>query len=122
MKWSYLLVFTDQFMSYDEAKHFLNARDDVTEWLHVFDNLFILAASTAGTQLGDAVLAYAKKNQNRDKPEGLFLLTEATDDRNGWLPKAAWNLLNDQTTTPPKSTPIALTSIADDVEEEEIPF
>jgi hypothetical protein len=122
MKWSYLLLFSEQFMSYDEAKYFLNARDDVTEWLHIFDNVFVLASSNTAMNLASAVLAYAKKNQNVSKPKGLYLLTELTDDRNGWLTKAAWNLLNNQTTTPPKPV-VAIESASKPADiEDEIPF
>jgi hypothetical protein len=122
MKWSYILLFSEQFMSYDEAKYFLNARDDVTEWLHVFDNVFVLASTNTAVNLAAAVLAYVKKNQKIKKPTGLFLLTELTEDRNGWLQKAAWNLINHQTTTPSEPV-LAIESgskSADD--EEEIPF
>lgn len=102
-KWTYVLAFDDEFMTADEAKYFLNARDDVFEWAHVFDNVYLIVSSTAANALGDRLFEYVKKNQNREKPNGRFLLSEPTGDRNGWLPQVGWNLLDYKSLTKPEA-------------------
>ncbi len=112
-KWTYVLAFNEEFMTADEAKYFLNARDDVHEWAHVFDNVYLIVSSTTANTLGERLLEYVKKNQNREKPKGRYLLTEPSDDRNGWLPQVGWNLLKYRSLTKPG---------ASDELEDEIPF
>lgn len=104
MKWTYLLVFSQPFMSEDEVKHFLNAfvaREDISEWMNVFENTYFLVSSqTAGT-LGNQLLEYAKRNQKKEKPSGQFFMTEIPGDRQGWVVTAAWNMVNHQSMTEP---------------------
>ncbi len=96
-KWTYALIFSLDFMSEDEAKNFLNARDEVIEWLHVFEQFYLIVSSD--TASGDAILQYAKRNQLKKDPNGLFLLSELAPDRQGYLPSAAWNIIERQSAT-----------------------
>jgi hypothetical protein len=124
MSWTYLLLFSDKCMSYDEAKNFLNARDDVAQWVHVFENFFLFVSDNDGESLGTAVLNYVKRNQSKSRPPGNFLVMEISADRQGWLPVVAWNMMNYQSTEEPKTVKptVALPGGPDAVDEEEIPF
>ncbi|HEV2738153.1 MAG TPA: hypothetical protein VGU66_06190 [Candidatus Elarobacter sp.] len=110
-------------MSYDEAKYFLNARDDIAQWTHVFEHFFLFVSDNDGESLGTAVLSYVQKNQGRQKPRGHFLVMEISADRQGWLPVIAWNMMNYQSTEAPKpvKSSVALAGGTDELEEE-IPF
>jgi hypothetical protein len=124
MKWTYLLLFDGEFMSYDEAKYFLNARDDISEWTHVFGCFFLFVSDNDGESLGAAVLAYGQKNQGTQKPNGFCLVMEVHNDRQGWLPTIAWNMMNYKSTQAPEPAKPAkaLPGGTDALDEEEIPF
>jgi hypothetical protein len=47
----------------------------------------------------DPILQYAKRNQLKKDPNGLFLLSELAPDRQGYLPSAAWNIIERQSAT-----------------------
>ncbi len=119
MKWTYILVHSEEFMDHEEVRHFLNAREDISSWLHAFENTFFFISNNTAVSLGEALLQYVRKNRGKRRNAavpGLYVLTEMAKDRQGYLQKAVWNLVDGK--DPDATDELQLPGDADD----ELPF
>lgn len=119
MNWTYILVHSEEFMDNEEARHFLNAREDISSWVHAFDTTFFFISNNSAINLGAALLQYVRKNRGKSKNAvvtGLYILTEIVKDRQGYLQKATWNVVNGK--DPSATDAIELEGDTDD----DIPF
>ena len=85
-RWAYLLVYDDVVGTREQVKDFLNSRKEILNWYHCLpDSFFIVSNKTAN----DLTTIFRQFTQDR----GRFLILDVNTDRNGWLPKQAWEFM-----------------------------
>lgn len=85
-KWTYLLVYSTEVGSYERVKRFLDQRPEILNWVRYMPHTFIIVSDKTAPQLA----AIFRKLTNG---KGRFLILDTQTDRDGWLPKAAWDLM-----------------------------
>jgi hypothetical protein len=87
-RWAYILVFDDALGTRQEIQAFLNTRPEVLNWYACMSNaIFIVSDQTAAT-LQQAVSEFnAGKSAN-------FIVLDVKTDRQGWLPRSAWDFMS----------------------------
>lgn len=81
--WAYLIV-CGAGLSRNDLQDFLNEQTEVTYWYSCLPNCVFLTSTLSASALGDRV--------HERFPEPRFLIVEVHNDRQGWLPEAAWHL------------------------------
>jgi hypothetical protein len=91
-KWTYILVFDDAVGTRREVLDFLDRRPEILDWFTCLPNaVFIVSNKTANE------LASLFRSFTADK--GRFVILDTDTDRNGWLPRKAWNFINGRKAT-----------------------
>ncbi|XHX76110.1 MAG: hypothetical protein RBJ76_16855 [Stenomitos frigidus ULC029] len=86
-RYAYLLVFDVTVGTLEEVSKFLDKREDVFQnWMTILPNSFFVISDKFATELSDVFRTFTK-----DK--GRFIILDVNTDRNGWLPKKAWNFV-----------------------------
>jgi len=85
-KRAYILVFSAK-RDRDDVKHFLDSHSEVLDWFSCFRNAFFLVSTSTAEKL-----AQAYHEQFADGAKRVFI-GHLDDDRQGWLPKRAWDLI-----------------------------
>ena len=86
-RWAYVLIFDDAVGTRDQILEFLNTRSEVLNWYTCLPNAVFLVSDTTAGQLQKVMLEFTRGN-------GRFLILDTKTDKNGWLPKRAWDFLN----------------------------
>ena len=87
-KWAYILVFDDALGTRQEVQAFLNSRSEILNWYACLPNaIFFVSDKTAAT------LSEVIKEFKGDK-NALFIILDVKTDRQGWLPKKAWEFIS----------------------------
>lgn len=89
MKRAYLLIYSDHMGTREQVKAYLDERPEISHWRYDLPNTFYLISDHSAQTLYEVVQEF---NQKR----GLFLICETAPNREGWLPKEAWTLLNEK--------------------------
>ncbi len=88
-KWTYLLVFDDAVGTRREVLDFLDRQPEILNWYTCLSNaVFIVSTKTAGE------LTKLFRSFTSDK--GRFVILDTDTDRNGWLPKKAWDFISER--------------------------
>jgi hypothetical protein len=83
--WTYLLVFDDAFGTEKEVQDFLTTMNDVDWWYRCLPNaIFVTAYLTAKNLSGELRKRF---------PRGRHIVLDCNTDREGFLPRKAWNLI-----------------------------
>ena len=85
MAWAYLIVFSKTLGSRKEVQDFLEEQSEVSYWYSCLPNCVFFTSSLVAEELADRVRGHFDN-------DGRYLITEVHEDREGWLPKAAWRL------------------------------
>ncbi len=100
MKKAYLLIYNDQVGTRDDLKEVLDHNQAIYHWRYDLPNTFYLISEQSAANLYKLIQRF---NQKR----GRFLIGEVGQDKQGWLPKKTWTLLNkkgpEKTTFMPKA-------------------
>ena len=83
----YLFIYADDVGSRAEVRDFLDGCDDITHWRHDLPNTFYLQSDLPADELYDVVQGFNAKR-------GRFLICEVGENKQGWLPRRTWRLLN----------------------------
>jgi hypothetical protein len=83
----------------DEIRHFLNARDEVDDWIVVRPNVILLRANIDMARFVDTLNAFLKRNQPDGSRTGMLVgLNDFRSDTKGTegtlkglMPKAVWD-------------------------------
>ena len=87
--WNYLLVFNDDVGTMEQVKEFLNSRSEILTWYFCLTHaIFIRSSYTAST------LQRVFREFTKDKAR--FIILDCKTDRNGWLPRHAWEFMKDE--------------------------
>jgi hypothetical protein len=89
MRKAYLLVYSNSLGTREKVKNVLDKTNKVIHWRYDLPNSFYLVSEFTASQISDVIRA---KLGN-----GRFIITEISDNKQGWLPKASWDLIKTKT-------------------------
>ena len=84
---SYILIFNDTVGTRAEILEHLDTLPSVTHWYVCMPNCIFLTSTVSADTISKAI------KEKFGYREGRYLVMESNNDRQGWLPKAAWHLL-----------------------------
>jgi hypothetical protein len=85
--WTYLFVHTEQYGTREKVKAFIESRPDIiVNWYYCLPNSFFIVSPYTAEQLSNHLHSFSAT--------GWFVVLDTATDRNGWLPKTAWELMN----------------------------
>ena len=87
MKRAYLLLYNDDVGTRDAIKHYIDNDPLVLFWRYDLPYSFYIISNSSAQELAESFQGLNKKN-------GMFLITEVSKNKQGWLIKDAWTLLN----------------------------
>ena len=86
-RWAYILVFDDGLGTRQEIQKFLDSRQEVLNWYACMSNAIFLVSDKTANSLQEMIKEFNKgKNAN-------FIILDVKTDRNGWLPRKAWEFM-----------------------------
>ena len=83
----YLLVYSKSFGERQEVKDYFSSCSVVNRWRYDLPNSIYLASDEPASILG----RYIRERS----PDARFILTEISNNREGWLPKETWGFIHD---------------------------
>ena len=89
MKRAYILVYSDSMGSREQVKQFLDERSEISHWRYDLPNAFYIVSELSADNLYKII-------QELNQERGRFLVCEVGSNKQGWLPKKTWALLNDK--------------------------
>ena len=89
MKHAYLFIYNDSVGTREQVKEFLNKRQEISNWRYDLPNMFYLISEKSAQELYEII-------QEFNKERGFFLICEAGQNRQGWLPEKTWTLLRER--------------------------
>jgi len=87
---AYLFIYDNGMGTRAEVKDFVDRCPDIQYWRYDLPNTFYLVSDLSAQKLYDAV-------QEFNAERGRFLICEVGKNKQGWLPKRTWHLLNRKT-------------------------
>jgi len=87
--WNYILVFSDSVGSKDDVKNFVNSRSEILTWYLCMSNAIFVRSKYTADDLQKIFREFTK-----DK--GRFMILDCDTDRNGWLPRKAWDFMKNE--------------------------
>jgi hypothetical protein len=95
MKKCYLLAHSSAAASHAQMKTILNTIDEVVHWRSEMACVFFVVSEKSASDLTKLIRA-----QSGDK--GRFIISEITQNRNGWITKDSWYMINNKELKPPE--------------------
>ena len=86
-RWAYILVFDDKLGTRQEIQNYLDTRPEILNWFACMTNAIFIVSDQTATSLQQIVSQF-------NKNDAYFVILDVKTDKNGWLPKAAWNFMN----------------------------
>ena len=87
MRHSYLFIYSDYMGPREAITGYLDSRPEIIYWRYDLPNTIYLISESSAEKLYEVV-------QNFNQQRGRFLISEVSLNKQGWLPKETWNLLN----------------------------
>ena len=87
MRRAYLFIYSPNVGTRDELKEFIDNCPEIVHWRYDLPNAFYLISDASADELYTAI-------QEFNAERGRFLICEVGADKEGWLPKKTWTLLN----------------------------
>lgn len=84
----YILIYNNTLGTLTEVTELLDSMSEITEWQTDIPNSFMLKSDLEAKQLANIII--------EKKPNVRFLISEITENRQGWLPKKSWNFIKDR--------------------------
>ena len=94
---AHLMVYSDTLGTREEVTDFVKNTKEIKIWRYDMPNSFYLISDKLPADLSTLV-------RNHFGEKGRFLITEVSDNCNGWLPPEAWYLLNNKKLKPKETT------------------
>ncbi len=96
MKKAYLFVYSNKFGTRDEVRDYINNSSSyiINTWRFDMPNSFYIISEKSADELSEHFLKFSNER-------GLFIITEMTENTQGWLPQRSWDIINDKE-LPPK--------------------
>lgn len=93
MRKAYVLIYSDQIGSRDAVKAWADKSKLVITWRYDLPHCFYLISTSTATELANDLRSTTGET-------GRFLITEASENRAGWLPSDTWYLLRHKKNKP----------------------
>lgn len=87
MRKAYLLVYSPSLGTRDQVKKCIKSLPDIITWRCDMPNSFYLISENEAKDISNAIHEYFGN-------KGRFLVTEISDNRQGWLPSKTWYLIH----------------------------
>lgn len=87
MRKSYLFTYNEVIGSREEVGKYLDSLSQIINWRYDIPNSFYLVSELSADQISDLILKFTNK-------KGLFIVTEITSNKQGWLPEKTWAVIN----------------------------
>lgn len=91
---SYLIVFNDEFAERGEVTDFINTIPEIINWQTNMPYCILAISSLSATEIS-SLLARINPDEN-GKPKGRYLVAEIGKNKQGWLPKSMWRMMNER--------------------------
>lgn len=85
---TYIFLYSNTFGSVSEVTELIDSIPQIVKWRTDIPNSFMLKSDLEAKQLADFIIG--------KKANARFLISEITENRQGWLPKEAWNFIKDK--------------------------
>lgn len=89
MKKAYLFVYNDTVGTRDQVKTILDAMPEVITWRYDLPNCFYVISYDSAHTVSEAF-------RSRHGDTGLWIFVEVADNKQGWMQKRTWHLLNNK--------------------------
>lgn len=86
MRKAYLLVYSNSLGSRDEVKNCVDNSQEILLWRYDMPNSFYLISEHSADQISEMIRNELGNNR--------FLVTEISSNKQGWLPRKTWDLIN----------------------------
>lgn len=91
---SYLIVFNNAFASREEVTDLIDRIPDVVNWRADLPNCVLAISNLSASALSETL---AELNIGADgKTKGQYLVAEVGKNKQGWLPKSMWRMMNEK--------------------------
>jgi hypothetical protein len=87
--WNYILVFNNDVGTISQVKDFLESRSEVLTWYYCMTNAIFLRSRYTADSL-------QKMFREFTHDKGRFIILDCDTDRNGWLPRKAWQFMKNE--------------------------
>jgi hypothetical protein len=85
----YAFLYNETFGSPDEVKSMLDKNKHVRNWHRYLPYCYFVVSELSADDLHETL-----KGDIKDRPKARILVLDTATDRQGWLPRTAWDLMN----------------------------
>ncbi len=96
MRKAYLLAFSDDLGTRDQVKECLEKMSSVILWRYDMTNAFYIISESAANTIANELMQYITNG-------GRFIVTEISDNKEGWLTEESWYIMNHKSYMPKTS-------------------
>lgn len=86
---NYILVFSNSAGNLEDIKNFINSRDEIITWYICMSNAVFIRSRLNATGLQIMFREFTQDS-------GRFIVMDCDTDRNGWLPRKAWQFMRNE--------------------------
>ena len=86
---AYLLVYNDEVGTREQIRDFIDGVAEILNWRYDMPHAFYVVSECSADELADILLDFTDER-------GRFLIAEVTDNKQGWLPRRTWEMLNNK--------------------------
>lgn len=87
--WNYILVFSDGVGGREDVKEFVDSQTEILAWYLCMSHAIFIRSKLDATGL-------QKMFRGFTNDKGRFIILDCDTDRNGWLPKKAWQFMRNE--------------------------
>ena len=84
---TYLFIYNDDVGTREQIRDHLDELPEVLNWRYDMPYTFYIVSRSSAREIAEKIRAFAH--------EGRFLVAEVTKNKQGWLPRRTWTLLNE---------------------------
>ena len=84
--WNYVLIFSDSVGDREQVKEFVDSRQEISDWYICMSNAILFRSKYDAKSLAEIFRRFSQDN-------GRFLILDVDADRQGWLPRKAWEFM-----------------------------
>lgn len=89
MSWSYLLIFNDKLGIRSDVTTYLDKISEISYWYTCMPNAIFLTSTLTAGSISDRIKSHFGTDSGQR-----FFISEVHKDRQGWMPKKVWHMLN----------------------------
>lgn len=87
--WNYILVFNDSIGTISQVKNYLDKQPEILSWYYCMTHAIFIRSELTAKELTDLFREFSHSR-------GRFIILDCNTDRNGWLPKKAWEFMRNE--------------------------